>query len=230
MDTKKLIQIANIVDAKGLHSLADEIDRIAQGRSSEVDREGRSLEANIAYYNNHVSDLTKVADVLDSHGLSVLANQLDRIIEIEALEQQSAIDVILTLYKKRHCIAGIKKEGGIRKDNLPEGQRCPFGLPIPQACKEVGVSINDMEPGETDKNKAAFEQYKAGKKCPYAEQVIEEKGAVNCTHGTEVEGRETTKMYRSSPIYPRLFEGFNTINLDRNYYQYLDFSYYSLYG
>jgi len=249
MDIQKLISIANVVDAKGLHSLATEIEGVAQRFGSEKDQKVKALENSIHYFSEPIDDLIKIADVLDSRGFAALANKLDKIIEIEALEQQSAIDAILTIYKKKHKIAGTKekgivgivgmvgtcglcKEAGIRKDNLPAEQRCPFGLPIPQGCSQVGAAIQDMvaRKPEFAQNKRLFDKYKTGKKCPYAEQILEGKNAVNCSFGTEVEGREVPKMYRGSPIYPRLFEGFSTINLDRSYYQYHDFSFYSLYG
>ena len=157
-------------------------------------------------------------------------------IEIEAFEQQSAIDSILSMYKIKHNLAsvcGFCKKAVIRKDNLDSEQRCPFGLPIPSACESVGAeAIQEMDsrPAEFKQNVRLFKKYRTGKPCPFAAQILDGKEAVNCNFGTEVSGRAMPKMYRGSPIYPRLFEGFNTVNLDRNYYQYHDFSYYSLYG
>ncbi len=121
----------------------------------------------------------------------------------------------------------------MRKDNLPPEERCPFGLPIPTGCKYVGEAIFDMVPwrdAETKNNKRIYNKTRTHDKCPFAAKLIDEKDAVDCSHGTTTEGRTTPKMYRASPIYPKLFEGFNTINLDRNYHQYHDFSYYSIYG
>jgi hypothetical protein len=236
MDIKKLLRVANIVDAKGLHSLAEELDSVARNFGTETWKrrdEKTGLEENIVRFGRN--DLAEVADVLDKQGFAKLADQLDRIIEVEALEQQSAVDAVLSVYKRKHSLGSAcsfcKKVGEIRKDNLDPSQRCPFGLPIPGGCSSVGAAMQEMEPREPEfaQNKRIFEKYKTGKKCPYAEQIIEGKNAVNCNAGTSTEGREIPKMYRGSPIYPRLFEGFNTINLDRNYYQMKDFSYYSLY-
>lgn len=237
---EQLIRIANVVDAKGLHSLAGWIDEVAQNYSSETGRKLTLKEA-LAFYSDPVEDLVKVADVLDQKHLSALANHLDRIIELEALEHKTAIEAILGVYKKKHKLASAKgfckigmldKDATIRKDNLPEEQRCPFGLSIPGACSSVGVAISDMEPREVEfkQNRRIYEHEKEGKPCPFAAQILKGQDAVNCTFGTEVENREIPKIFRGSPIYPKLFEGFNTVNLDRNYYQYHDFSYYSLYG
>jgi len=234
MDKQKLISIANIVDAKGLHSIAEEIGAIAQNIGPET-KQQNSLEDNIKYYTNPVEDLIKIADILDKQGHKDITDQLDRMIEVEALEQQSAIDVVLTIYKRKHKITSacqFCKKANIRKDNLDPEQRCPLGLPIPSACESVGTAVQEMEARDVEfkHNLRQYNKYRTGKPCPFAAQVLDGKEAVNCNFGTEVAGRAIPKMYRSSPIYPRLFEGFNTVNLDRSYYQYHDFSYYSLYG
>ena len=240
MNVEQLVKIASVVDAKGLHSLAGWIDEVIQGHSAEIHKK-LTLEQAIERYSDPIEDLVKVADILDQKQLKVLANELDRIIELEALEHRSAIDVVLTIYEKKHTLASTRgfckiavfdKDATIRKDNLPQEQRCPFGLSIPRACSTVGPTIMDMEPREAEfkQNLRIYENESAGESCPYAMQILESKNAVNCTYGTEVENKEVPKIYRGSPIYPKLFEGFNTVNLDRNYYQYHDFSYYSLYG
>lgn len=226
MDKEKLIQLADTVDAKGLHSLADRITQIIQ---ADVESD---ISKTIAYYNEPIKDLVKLADRLDSQDLIVLADKLDKIIELEALEQRSALEAILESYKRRHAIAnvcGFCKQAAIRKDN---SDGCPFGLSIPQACQEVGTAINDMEPRkpEVKHNRRIYEKYKTGHQCPFATQVLEGQEAVNCTFGTDIQGQAVPKIFRGSPIYPRLFEGFSTINLDRSYFSYHDFSYYSLYG
>jgi hypothetical protein len=240
MNIEKLARISTIVDAKGLHSLSEWIDEVIQGYSAETKRK-ITLEEAIEHYSDPLEDMIKVADVLDKRDLAVLANEIDRIIEIEALEQQSAIEAILSIYKKKHvltsgiegfCNLAIIKEAELRKDNLSPEQRCPFGLSIPEGCSTVGDAILEMEPRDVEfkQNRRIFEERKTGQPCPFAAQIMKNQEAVNCTFGTEVENREIPKIYRGSPIYPRLFEGFNTVNLDRNYYQYHDFSYYSLYG
>lgn len=233
MDRQKLFSVANIVDAKGLHSIAREIEDIACKMGGEIESK-TPLEHNISYYINPLEGLVRVADTLDKQGHKEVANDLDKIIEIEALECQSAIDSVLSIYKKKHNLAsacGFCKRAVIRKDDLGP-QACPYGLPIPQACQAAGISIQDMDARKVEfkQNLRIFNKAKTGKPCPFASQILEEKKAVNCNYGTEVAGKATPKMFRGSPIYPRLFEGFNTINLDRNYFQYHDFSYNSLYG
>lgn len=232
---EKLLKVANMVDAKGLHSLAEQIEELAALCSPESAIP--SLETLIEEYANPLQEMIVAADSLDQQHLQAFADTLDRMIELEALEQQSAIEAVLSIYKKKHHMASCKslcriKTAAVRKNNLPEEQRCPFGLNIPVACLNVGVAIHDMEPRKQEfkQNRRLYNAYRTGEQCPFAAEILKKQRAVNCTFGTEAEMRETPKMYRGSPIYPRLFEGFNTVNLDRNYYQYHDFSYYSLYG
>jgi len=234
MDKQKLISIANIVDAKGLHSIAQQIGDIICQTGSE--QSSISLEDNIKIYINPLDDLVKIADTLDRRGYKSISDDIDTVIEIEALEQQSAIESVLTMYKMKHKLAsssicGFCKKAVIRKDNLDVKQRCPFGLPIPSACESIGTeAMQGMEPSEVEfkQNLKQYNKYRTGKPCPFAAQVLDGKDAVNCNFGTEVSGRSMPKMFRGSPIYPRLFEGFNTINLDRNYFQYSDFGYYNI--
>jgi len=42
----------------------------------------------------------------------------------------------------------IKKIAFIRSDKKDEPQRCPFGLPIPQACNHAGNAVSNMCPLE----------------------------------------------------------------------------------
>lgn len=189
-------------------------------------------------YDNN--ELVEVAESLDKKGLHSFASDLDRF--IDSSMRDGAIDAILNVYTALHqikadttsCSDKIQtRHASIRKDNLPKEQRCPFGLPIPNSCMYVGEAIFDMEPwrkAEVKQNKRIYNRTRTHVRCPYAAQIIEEKNAVDCNYGTSTEGRTTPKMYRGSPIYPKLFEGFNSINLDRNYNQFHDFSYYSIYG
>lgn len=234
MNVEKLIKIANLVDAKGLHSVAEKIDEIIHEYGPIAKERGLSLKEAIQYYSDPTETLVKIADVLDKKDMGKLADKID------ALLSKSAIDVVLDIYKKKHSLTsqepalkiGLFKDAVVRKDNLPQTQRCPFGLPIPNACSSVGGAISDMEPRtpEFKQNMRLYGAYKTGERCPFAAQILTKQKAVNCSHGTEVEGKPIPKIYHGSPIYPKLFEGFNTVNLDRNYYQYHDFGYYSLYG
>ncbi len=189
-------------------------------------------------------ELIEVADLLDKKGLHKLASRLDDV--LDASTSTAAIEGILSAYESMHSLSEdtpIDKTGSlngeqckfakIRKDNLSKEEKCPFSLPIPLGCMYAGEAIFDMVPGrdaEAKNNRRIYNKRRTHGRCPYAATIIEDKNAVDCNHGTTTEGRITPKMYRASPIYPKLFEGFNTINLDRNYHQYHDFSYYSIYG
>lgn len=374
MDIQKLIKLADRLDAKGLHSLADQIEGlIADQVMSDVIEE-----------NQHpIDQLIEIADSLDKKGLTALADKMDRIIEIEAFEHQSAIDTILTIYKKKHevrsgfkgfckkaqwdeeenifwseegseditpqqilhdilfgleeqiregdtspqwvfdnidqwwknacfsweegvrsgliqeiedqgfaaeeyarakiegrveemremlrsiepqakrmaikqirnlligqiektesdqtgyyepgtiseettstpsvedlnkmfrfeklrgfCKTATKKTSSIRKNNLPEDQRCPFGLSIPVACMNVGSTIHNMiaDPRSFKDNRTIYNSGKEGKTCPFAAEILKKQRGVDCTHGTSMEGKQTLHEFHSSPFYPKLWE------------------------
>ena len=232
---KRLAAIANKIDAKGLHSVASEIDSFVEEYVSEYEIDtGPSLEEAIDQHLRPLKPLAQVANKLDRKGFSVLAEQIDGILELDAMKSQSAVDAVLSIYRAKHRVAKIQnftKRGTVRKDTLPD-QQCPFGLSIPGGCSKVGPLIVEMEPNEEsfEKNKAMFEKFQVGCDCPFAARIFEDKDAVNCTHGTPMAGVELPEIYHGSPIYPKLFEGFNTVNLDRSYYQYRDFGNYSFYG
>lgn len=122
---------------------------------------------------------------------------------------------------------GFCKRAGVRKDNTET--KCPFGLPIPEGCKNVGSLIIEMDENEPEENKEIYESYKSGQPCPFAADILENQKAVNCNYGTPLAGVQMPELYHGSPIYPKMFEGFNTVNLDRSY-QPTDFSNYSIYG
>lgn len=174
-----LAKVSSIVDGKGLHTLADQIQQvmteIAQ-RSKEVDvKDFSSLKQAIADCRNIASPLIRVADALDRQGLISFADALDEVIRAERLdEQDNTIQSILSAYQAIHKVAADKQTEPMWKSRSKKEKK--------QLLDEIGYSKPEF------------------------------------------------KMYRGSPIYPRLFEGFNTINLDRSYYQYHDFSYASFYG
>lgn len=230
MDIKTLVRVANRVDAKGIHSIADAIDDVVEDLV-EID----GVKCLVEEHLRPLSAIAQIVDTLNRQGHTSLADVLDRNIALEALRLQNAVDAIISIYKEKHRIAHIRgfcKSGSIRKDDLSQDQRCPFGLPIPDGCKNVGDLIYDMDedPEEFAKNKIIFEKYELGHECPFATQILENNDAVNCNYGTPNQGREIPDLYRGSPIYPKLWEGFNTLNLDRSYYQHRDFGNYSFYG
>jgi len=109
----------------------------------------------------------------------------------------------------------------IRGDDL---RGCPFGLPIPQACDNVGSSIHRMAPVESDENteeqenikkanKLVYVYHKNGKQCPYADKVLSEHNKVDCDFGDTGEG-QSGAPFVGSPLYPQTFMG---IGLDGLY-------------
>ena len=109
----------------------------------------------------------------------------------------------------------------IRKNEI---NPCPFGLLIPEGCSMAGSTVTGMKEGQ--KNKLI----NTGQKCTYNAQLNEELKFVNCNYGEATQGMGNFNPAHASPLYPRLWEGFNTINLDRQYHNYKDFSWFSLYG
>jgi len=107
---------------------------------------------------------------------------------------------------------------------------CPFGLEILKACTTAGDSVKSMSPDNKERNVKIYKIRQTGHKCPFAAQLNVEKKFVNCSFGDSAAGMGNLEMTQGSPIYPRLWEGFNTINLDRSYHAYKDFSYFSIYG
>jgi len=105
--------------------------------------------------------------------------------------------------------------------------RCPFGLPIPTACFYAGDAAYKMEIGQTKQNITLYNLERTHTQCPYAAQIIAERQSVNCMALDAPGIQVVPKMYRGQFYYPRLWEGFNTVNLDRSYHQYADFNYMS---
>lgn len=156
---------------------------------------------------------------LTSKGLKREAIELQSMIdEMEVVGQSGdPIADILSAYKTMHKIAEKKnnvKIAVIRKDN-----ECPFGLPIPQACIYAGDSTADME--ENGKlNKAIYNTERTHERCVYAGNVLENNDAVECNHGSVLQGQKSIKMFHGNPQYPKMWSGFSGINLDRGYHSY----------
>jgi len=190
---ESLTKIADIVDAKGLHMLADKIDSIANELicSDEIQSDDSLSELNVMVdrFEQEREELFQIADKLDDLGLMKIADKLDAALELEVLAEQEALDNVLDFYKAVHTMASPQK--------------------IRDFCKS-GQIIQEVP----DLRLRSVEDIKQEK------QEIKE----------EVKKQEGPGLFRGSPIYPRLFQGFSSINLDRSYYQYHDFSYYSYYG
>lgn len=110
----------------------------------------------------------------------------------------------------------IKKCAFIRSDKDGH-KRCPFGLPIDQACKNAGDSVRNMMPLEavdeekrekTEKaNKRVYVYTRTNKRCPYAAAIVDKMDAVNCNYGDHAEGTPMTHALIGSPLYPQTFSG-----------------------
>lgn len=100
-----------------------------------------------------------------------------------------------------------------------EGVRdCPFGLPVPEACVNVGNSIHRMAPSEDNEkikkaNRLVYAYHKDCKNCPYAHDILEEHKKVDCNFGDTAAGKKTPS-FTGSPLYPQTFQG---IGLDGLY-------------
>jgi hypothetical protein len=119
------------------------------------------------------------------------------------------------------CKRGSIRKAVIRKNNLPEEQRCPFGLSIPGACMNAGVAIHNMiaNPEEFKNNRTRYNQEKEGKPCPFAAEIFKQQRGVDCTYGTPSEGQKPLELFHSSPIYPALWTGYNSSSGDASYFQ-----------
>lgn len=92
---------------------------------------------------------------------------------------------------------------------------CPFGLPIPEACKCIGNSIFSLkrinsESTKEDKesNYEVFLSLNEKSECPFADLIMEKKEAVDCKWNPEEYRKLSGNSFVSgSPIYPNLYIG-----------------------
>lgn len=104
----------------------------------------------------------------------------------------------------------MKKCAWIRSDKGEN--KCPFGLPITEACKNAGNSVLHMY--VLDKNTALeinqriYLYYKTDERCMYAANVIDGQASVNCNFGDVGEGQHMPAM-EGSPLYVMPFTGVN---------------------
>lgn len=99
----------------------------------------------------------------------------------------------------------------IRGKNKP----CPFGLPIPEACKCIGSSIFSLKrirpnssEEEKESNYEVFLSLEEKSECPFADLIMESKGAVDCKWNPEEHRKLSGNSFVSgSPIYPNLYIG-----------------------
>ena len=109
----------------------------------------------------------------------------------------------------------IEKDAFVRGDGV---RACPFGLPIPDACTNVGDAIHRMAPLENKQsigkaNILVYTYHKQCKNCPYAANILEGNKKVNCNFQDTAAGKKTP-AFVGSPLYPQTFSG---IGLDGLY-------------
>lgn len=96
-----------------------------------------------------------------------------------------------------------------------KNKSCPFGLPIPDACKCIGNSILslkkiDENSSKEDKedNYEVFLTLESKETCPFADLIFEKKKAVDCKYNPEDHKKMSGNSFVSgSPIYPNLYIG-----------------------
>lgn len=108
----------------------------------------------------------------------------------------------------------INKKAYLRSDDT---DRCPFGLPITDGCRNAGSGIDRLCPlddieDDTVKeakgklNRKVFFYSHEGKRCKYAENLLKDKEMVNCNWGDTAEGMPTPTL-EGSPFYPKIQSG-----------------------
>lgn len=177
--------------------------------------------------------LVQLASKLDKLGLHKLASDVDAVLACET----EGIESIIGIYKQLHTLSKRKMErvltASLRSDTRPDTPQCPFGLPIPRACKYAGSIVKDMSTRKCEHrhNRKLYNEDREHTKCPYAMQIMDNAEAVHCSYGTISSNIPHWEQYQGSPLYPKLWQGFNIpdVLMDRNYYTYHDYNYTSLY-
>jgi hypothetical protein len=122
---------------------------------------------------------------------------------------------------KRHL-----KIAEVRKN---EENKCPFGLPIPFACKNAGDYVDQMAPfgvmgkeaSEDEKEMLAAANAKLlawnllrssdePSPCKYAGHILEHNDAVECNHDDTAPGQGPAQPLMPSPYYSKMFNGIIT--------------------
>lgn len=105
----------------------------------------------------------------------------------------------------------MKKLSVIRGDTVA---RCPYGLNITGACKDVGDAILTMTPLDgsdqpdqaSKKNLIIYHTQKLGERCPFANEIMDKFNKVDCSWGDTAAG-EGVHYLTPSPLYPKTFIG-----------------------
>lgn len=185
---------------------------------------------------NGIGYLITAVTKLRQKGFVQEANRLEKVIDnLKELKiEEGEIEDILSSYSRIHSLATIRQKvitAVIRKEN-----ECPFGLPIPQACKYAGDSVNDMAEGPHKINRMIYNSERDHSRCIFNDGLMEKQKSVNCTYGSILQGQKSIKMFHGNPQYPKMWSGFSGIALDRGYHAYSQqygnelFPYPSIYG
>jgi hypothetical protein len=110
----------------------------------------------------------------------------------------------------------MRKCAFIRSDKQDAERRCPFGLPITEACHNAGSCVSNMCPLEMipeDKkdrvlkaNSRVYIYYKNGHRCLYSAGIMDQQKSVNCDFGDTGQGLHAPS-FQGSPLYPQTFAG-----------------------
>jgi hypothetical protein len=114
---------------------------------------------------------------------------------------------------KRHL-----KIAEIRKN---EENKCPFGLPIPFACKNAGDHVKGKEASEDEKEMLsaantkllAWNLLRSSDKpshCKYVGHILEHENAVECNHDDTAPGQGPAQPLMPAPYYSKMFNGIIT--------------------
>lgn len=101
----------------------------------------------------------------------------------------------------------------------PDDTKCPFGLPIPYACKHVGEAVTRMAPlsvlGDeaspreikqlSKANKTVMTMEAEGSRCPFAGKVFSDKKAVECNFDSNAPGISQDGV-TPSPFYSKVYD------------------------
>jgi hypothetical protein len=118
--------------------------------------------------------------------------------------------------KKRIKLAVIRKN---------ESDPCPFGLPIPFACKHAGNMIEKLAPLDVMDDATEEEGQRIADanvrmlgwllmksteqpcQCPYAAKIFKDKEAVECNYYDTAPGQDQKAALMAAPFYSQIFSG-----------------------
>ena len=107
--------------------------------------------------------------------------------------------------------------------------KCPFSLPIIEACNSIGDVILQLTPTNglkddelnivNSKNRVLYLTQKTNQKCRFAAQILENNDSVNCSYGDSAAGEMSGQFIPASTFYPRIFIGDGVTMGPDNYQQ-----------